>query len=230
MTYSNAWIDFNIKLREIFILLDNCTNKNGRLQIVRKNINRDNAICRGIIVLITSHLEGYFESLIADVIKCFTINGIKMGDIPESLKVKMLSDEVSNIRNENVQQVWNGIKTISSSVLVNDTRICSIGDIDEQIITRDFGQPGSKKIRKLLNYIGIDNIWSKVNANLSINVNQVIDQLVLKRNKIAHGDAIESATSSDIRQIIKDIKNITKTIDKITKNHLIQYYNIATPW
>ena len=65
---SSAFKKFGDRILEVKRLHSLCTREDEDYRIKKSNAERDEALLRGAHVLLCSHLEGYFEDLISDVI------------------------------------------------------------------------------------------------------------------------------------------------------------------
>ena len=94
--YSSAYsdlIDRLVEINSIVSMAQNIERRGG----THRNITRVNALCRGGIVLLSSHLEGYIEDLGTLVVGRIGENAIAKSVLSESFRFYLSRDLINEI-------------------------------------------------------------------------------------------------------------------------------------
>ncbi|MEW6212779.1 MAG: HEPN domain-containing protein [Acidobacteriota bacterium] len=182
--------------------------------------------------LLCSHLEGFFEDLVLDILRFHELNETQINNLPLRLRIVQLWRHLDLVEKANDQKKWAVIQSVRNSTVADETLKCEIGMFDLEIHIKDFANPGSKEVEKLFHNAGIDDIWNFVEARGSGSkiLKTSLDSLVHRRNQIAHGDAGATATPNDVKQLIIDMRRLTKVFDLVIADYLSACSTGSYPW
>jgi hypothetical protein len=83
---SAAFTKFGLRMLEVKRLLSLCTPEDADYRVKKENVARDDALLRGAHVLLCSHLEGYFEDFISDLIDAYDTLTTQVTLLPSCLR------------------------------------------------------------------------------------------------------------------------------------------------
>lgn len=177
------------------------------------------ALNRAGVVLLTAHLEGFVEDLADEAIALLHKNSVRMIDLPERLRAAQLESSIMQpIQQNDFRKANERVRLIAPVMakLWNPGAVADKSSVVAGVVTRQMGNPGTKEIDNLFWYFDIDNImtdisWKKAGAN---QVGKNINELVGKRNAIAHGTTKVKILKSDVERYIKYVKGVAKAIDE----------------
>lgn len=182
----------------------------------RKNATRYaqeiNALCRGAIVLLSSHIEGYTKE----------VGELTLAKIYEQ---SVCRSKISNIVSYHASHdIISGIKDTSDAeklalkIVTFVERDLSIWEqtgphpepISEDRFNKSFSSPSFQKIASYINRFGYSEFKRDLSRTMKgdyLPAKNLIDHIVDIRNKIAHGDPIMSKTPTDLLETIPMVKN-----------------------
>src|SRR5262245_38289583 len=88
---SKAFKKFGDRMLEVKRLHSLCTREDEDYRIKKSNAEKDDALLRGAHVLLCSHLEGYFEDLISDLITAYDHLTSHVALLPEELRAQQVT-------------------------------------------------------------------------------------------------------------------------------------------
>lgn len=232
MKYSPALTAFGNRLTEVATLLRLCTPLNASLTTKSKSRNKDIVLCRAALVLLSSHMEGFFEDLIQDILQFYELINTQFSNLPLRIRVVQIKKRITAIETATDKRIWEAVQQIRTSDIADDSLICTPGNLNLDNHIRGFSNPGSKEVKELFKSIGIEDIWELLKRKrFRVKIlKATLDSLVNKRNPIAHGNIAVTVTPNDIKQYITDMKKLAKKFDKIIQLHLTDESGYPNPW
>lgn len=217
--YSAAYSNLVSRLVEIDAIIAMAQNVEG-MQAPSNSITRVNALCRGGIVLLSSHLEGYIEDLGTLAIERIGKGQVGKAALSDSFRYYLSRDLIIEItETTNPAVVASKITSfIQRDLNIWDSSTHFVHPLRPETFVGQFATPNHRNIRRFFRRFGYENL-NKDLANLlkgdyqiSITmVNNIVDQ----RNKIAHGDHLAAGTPTDLAQMNAWLKRYCRSIDKI---------------
>ena len=230
MTSAPAHSNFIQRLDEIHVLISLCSPADASIEETIKNLQRDKSLSRAAMVLLCSHVEGFFEELIGDVLQFHETNKTSVNALPLRLKTTQLWNIVGVSDTASDARKWAIIQALRKSVIADDGSQCDIGILNQELHTKGFANPGSNDVARLLSTVGVDDVWGMLEAAGLGLLKNSLDAIVGRRNPIAHGDANAAATPNDVEQYVKDMLTLASEISGITAQHLQSSSGVSDPW
>jgi hypothetical protein len=182
-----------------------------------------NALCRGAIVLLSSHLEAFIKELGE-----LSLDSLYTKSISRSQIAYRFFYHISKNIIDEIQDTSDPDKKAEKifSFIDNDITYWSkAGPFPNQIpsdrFNKGFSNPAYKKVRlyfKRFGYFDYDyDLCHKLQARHQPTINMV-DHLVDIRNKIAHGDPLATKTPSDVRDMKSIIQRYCMETDSVFSN------------
>ena len=176
------------------------------------------SLSRGLIVLLSSHLEAYIKGLGEVALDSMYFKSAPRDRLSLQFYYYISKDILDDIRNTSdpakiSQKVF--------SLIERDLPYWSCeGAFPKQVLTdgfnKGFSNPTFKRIEKYFNRFGYRHYKRDLDVLLAgacqLTINAV-DNLVDTRNKIAHGDPVITKTPSEIAEMIKTIRLFCRMTD-----------------
>jgi len=206
----NSLNTFYTRLEEIEYLKEMIRNLEPPM--IEQNRKKSSVLKRASIVLLCSHLEGYFEDLILEFVDKLCKSNITMDRIPGKLKVAQIKKDLASHNNKEdlVKKLF-----INYSKLWEDTQIIRSGYLDGERITRNFADPGSKKVEDLFESIDL-RIWRYIPSILKND----LDAIVKRRGDIAHGDLNSTVSFQDVNRYYNSALILARKINRKVERYL----------
>jgi len=212
----------NDRLREVGCLVSICRSRRSRRS--RDFAAEEPALLRGALVLLSSHIEGFFEELIGDIINTIDSGVQTPSAIPEAIRIRQILGDPSRWSTEDQIRRWNILRKAASSPLFDDNAIHVSGQLDPGLHTDKFSNPGTTEIQALFKTIGIDNCWDDFHViEPRKTYRYEIDAIVSRRNQVAHGDLNASITDLDIEAYIRNFRHTALVFSQMSQNHITIY-------
>jgi hypothetical protein len=219
---SPALKDFWVSLKEVGTIMS--LFEVNETAVKKKPINE--SLSRAALLLLCSHVENFFESLIIDILAFHEFNQTSIGKLPERLRVTQILRSTDLLDKPYSGDKWKLIDKIRGSKFMNDHEKCTSGDFDSELCVKGFASPSSKEVENLFRSVGIENIWGSNAMKLKNSINA----FVARRNGIAHGSSSDKPTPSDIKGFVKDICKLVKHFNEIVAKYLIGEFSPSHLW
>ncbi|MGM4924386.1 HEPN domain-containing protein [Tardiphaga sp. 804_B3_N1_9] len=228
---SLAFGKFEGRILEVKRLLSLCTPEDADYRIKRENTERDDALLRGAHVLLCSHLEGFFEDLISDLIDVYDKLVTKVNVLPEELRAHQVLGPVSRWKVEDKDKRWAAVQAWAVHPLIKIGDDKRPGSLEAGVHIDGFSNPGSNEIEWLFKTVGLGGIWDLFKT---IEPDQVVVQsinvIVNRRNQIAHGKADATITLGDELIYVERAERIAEVFEQIVSQDLNGRLRIADCW
>jgi hypothetical protein len=186
----------------------------------RPVIAQSQALYRGAVVLLSSHIEGYVEELcclILDQIHGRSATKATFGDAFLYYFSKDIIDEIKETREPTV--IAGKVKNLwSRDADIWDSAMTFSLPLPSDRFVYGFSTPKVKEIRKMMGRFGytqfIDDLARLLARDFDASCNMV-DNVVNERNKIAHGDNSVTGTASDIEQMVRYVQLFCRGTDQV---------------
>lgn len=215
--YTNAYSSFLERLQEVETLRKLASNKEKEDPVGK--IREINSLCRGSIVLLSSHLEAYIKELGELALDSLSSKSVAKDKMTSSFFYHISKNYIDEIKDTSEPaKIGDKIfEFLESDYLFWDKNGVFRNTIPNDRFNKGFSNPSFDKIKAYLNRFGYSRypyeLKNTLKADFQLSINMV-DHLVDTRNKIAHGDNSATKTPSEILTMIKIIQQFTKTTDK----------------
>jgi hypothetical protein len=216
--YTVAYSAFTSRLAEIETLLTMAKALEQSDPIA--NALKINAICRGAIVLLCSHVEGYTKELGELTLAKLSEQRICRSKIPNTVAFHISKNFIAEIKDTaDTSKIADHIFNLIDSDL---SFWSSSGPLEEQIpedrFNKGFASPSFKKISAYLRRFGYADykrdLGFKLNGDFQV-CKTLIDHMVDTRNKIAHGNPTTSKTPSDLIDAVQTTRLFCRATDDV---------------
>jgi hypothetical protein len=228
---SDAFTKFAERILEVKRLLSLCAPDDADYRIKKENVARDEALLRGAHVLLCSHLEGYFEDLVSDLIDAYDNLTTQTALLPEALRARLVMGAASRWKIEDPTKRWEAVKAWASHPLVHAAAVKPLQCMESELHIDGFSNPGTGEIEELFKTVGIDNVWASFKA---IEPDQIIsrsmDAIVNRRNQIAHGKADATITLTDAKLYVERAERIAEVFEQVVTTELNARLGLADCW
>jgi RiboL-PSP-HEPN len=224
---SPALKKFWINLREVGIMMPLFkTNK-----IVVDKTTLDESLARAALLLLCSHVENFFESLIENILEFHEFNKTPINQLPEKLKIIQLLKPSESLDMSYPGNKWKLIQKVRGSKFTDSTQKCAVGDFNLAVQVKGFASPGSEEVENLFKNIGLDNVWQIIEIKTgSDKLRLSLNSFISRRHSIAHGNAADRPTPADIQSIVVNTCNLLQHFNLIVVEYLLHNFNPARLW
>jgi hypothetical protein len=216
--YTVAYSSFLTRLSEVETLRDLASDQESIDPIAfSASIN---ALCRGTIVLLSSHVEGFIKELGELTLERVQSRRVaRVGIVPQFF-YHLSKDKLIELRNASQPE------TIADKVFEifgRDIDLWSkIGPfprvLPAELFNKGFANPAFTKIRAYLNRFGYNTFANDLAALLVANYQptiNMVNHVVELRNKIAHGDTAVTETPADLAEMIRLVRTFCRSTDDV---------------
>lgn len=179
-----------------------------------------NATCRGAIVLLCSHVEGYIKELGELTLNSLTDQQICRSKIPNSVAYHISKSFVADIKDTaDTTKIADHIFNLIDGDLVFWGSSGPIAEpIPEDRFNKGFASPSFGKIATYLGRFGYADYKRDLGFKLAGDYQvckTLIDHIVDARNKIAHGNPTISKTPTDLMNAVKTTRQFCRATDDV---------------
>lgn len=221
--YSFAYQNFKKRLGEVETLLRRakCLEK----QSVRGTqplayVAEINALCRGCVVMLSGHVEGYIKDLGDIAIDRIYDRRVDRSKIPKKFFYFISKEHFDNIKDTS------DVTSLSENMFVflqGDAMYWResgpfVARIPTDKFQKGFANPSSKKISKYFSRFGFRGYRNEMNRILKSQAQptfNMLDNIVTARNGIAHGDLNVIRTPLDVSEMVDVMKVFCRTTDQV---------------
>lgn len=231
MHCSAALDKFSERLAEVEILLSLCSPPEANLQKQTAAAHRDNAILRAALVLLCSHIEGFFEDLVGDVLLAYGKIAEDLDKIPQEIFAYQVIGKPERWNNSDVLRRWQIVQECILHPLVTKDRAGLLARIDPEIHTKGFANPGTREIEVLFRTVGIPEIWDNF-ARIEPDrlIKETVDSIVNRRNQIAHGQMDSTVTRIDVEGYLAKARRLAQVMDSLVEDQICSKLSLKNAW
>lgn len=176
------------------------------------------ALCRGAIVLLSSHLEAYVKELGECLLDAMFAKSVCRSKLGDSFFYHASRRSLDGIRKETDP------KKVSENVFEFVDRQSDLWSktgsfprrIDSEEFNKGFSNPKVEKIQRYLSRFGYQSLRHDLNVTLRgecVVTIATIDQIVETRNAIAHGEASATKTPAEVNEMVASAQIFCRTVD-----------------
>lgn len=191
------------------------------------------AVGRASVVILSSHLEGYIDSVNLEAASVVNAVGIQAAQLSESLRLLHTKPAVEVLTGTS----WEGqarAKHLSEFVTTDAWLWGSggVGVLEPDRLLMWMKSPNPKALTRYFRYWGIDDIFERITRapHTKDDLWRRLKELVDKRNAIAHGDLGTSVTAADIRAYLRAVETFAARSDAALARQLSRLCAIEAPW
>ncbi|MFN8490443.1 MAG: MAE_28990/MAE_18760 family HEPN-like nuclease [Caldilineaceae bacterium] len=219
LNYSKAFFEYRQNRQEIIELLRVVPSIQEQLHS-RKSSQLANALYRGSVVLMSSHLERYVEALVVEAIDAINLNKPNVNTIPPSLRMAQIRQPLRHAHEiEDIVAKTNMLRSLVTDYawFWDSSHPCDKLRGDDLI--NEFDNPLPKRIRLLFAPFGNSDVvgpaisLDKSDARPLIEIK--VRELVEKRNAIAHTGMTADLTREDVITYLSCSRRLVRGIDRI---------------
>ncbi len=230
---SQAFQEFLEGVREIGELLRAAPSDVEQLRS-RKATDLANALYRGSVVLLSSHLERYLESLVVEAIDAINATTPHINSIPEPLRMIQILQPLTNAHEtKDITKKINSLKILVADYawFWDDTRPCN--KLHSEALISSFDNPLPERIRKLFRNLDINDVVGRAvaldNSRYRRLIEEKVRELVEKRNSVAHTGMTTYLTRSDVIDYLICSRRLVRGIDTVVGQE-VQKITVTWPW
>ena len=220
--YTEAYSRFVSRVPEVDTLY-NLANEHIRSVGPLKSTGVVRALCRSGVVLLSSHIEGYVETLAEVILRRIVENTTPKQILASRFMYYFSKDVIDELREtKDPDKVSSKIEVLFR----RDGDIwCSKRNFEEDLpverFVSGFSTPRFDQIRVFVARFGYIDYSRDLGTYLRANFRpctNMVDNVVDQRNKIAHGDIVTTATPSDLAAMLKLVRMFCRSTDVVVGN------------
>jgi len=216
--YTSAYSSFISRIGEVEILLK-MARKFERTDAT-KNANEISALCRGAVVLLSSHLEGYTKEIGELTLSRIYENNVCRSQISNLVSYHASRDIISEIKDttDSTKLASKIVDLINRDLSLWEQNGPHPSPISEERFNKSFSSPSFNKISSYINRFGYAEYKRDLGLKLGGSyqtIKNLVNHIVDTRNQIAHGDAIASKTPDDLLATIPLLKTFCRSTDDL---------------
>lgn len=189
------------------------------------------AINRGSVVLLSSHLERYLRGLNEEAVNVIDAATIGGSALPETLRLqhsKIPIDELADAQ-------WDNRAAMLSQLVVKDGWLWGStpkANLEHDRLLRWMRSPSPNRALRMFQLWGVSDIFSAITRQPHTRQRMwlKLEELVDKRNDIAHGDSGAEATYQDITSYVAVVRTFCMRADGILSRALASHVKGPRPW
>lgn len=189
------------------------------------------AINRACVVMLSSHLEKYVHSINEEAVALVNASGVPSERVPIQMRLQHAQPRIDDLG----KTQWNNRGPQLESFSANEAWMWSAGLcglIDHARLLVWMKTPKTKQLVRYYKLWGIEDIFADI-TRTPITKHRLLlklDELVEKRNNIAHGDIHADATPKDLTEYILTVKNVCERADRRLARALRKDLGVSCPW
>ncbi|MCH8877946.1 MAG: hypothetical protein IIA89_14195 [Chloroflexi bacterium] len=189
------------------------------------------AITRACVVILCSHLEHYLRSLNEEAVEILNGSQIDANSIPLLLRLRHSKIGIDDLADTQ----WDGRESKLIEYVKSDGWLwgdANQGPLDHTKLLRWMKSPKSQAILHLFRLWGFPDIFTTITRASHTRWQFLLktDELVDKRNNIAHGQISTEATPLQVAEYIVVVDRICDRADRYLSRKISTLYDVDTNW
>ena len=189
------------------------------------------AIGRSEVVLLSSHFERFVYALNEESVDYVCASSSQSRHLPDKLRLEHARHAIDDLAETGWDKRGSKLKKYSSeeSWLWDDDS--TIRALDPDRLLAWMKAPSSKNLIRAYRIWGINDVFTSITRHRTNRQRMFlqIDDLVEKRNNIAHGDLTAQATYLDVVRYRKAVKEFGERTDRVMARRLLEIVG-SRPW
>lgn len=217
--FTPVYSEFVDRLDEINLLRSKAANL-ARMRLAVRHRAEISALCRGSVVLLSSHIEAYVKELGEHTLDAIYDTGVCRSKIALPFFYHLSRARIENVRSGS--QPANIAGHMRSFVERDAPMWAGQGGfpapIGAQEFNGGFSNPSFDKVKAYLGRFGYESFRQDFMRKLGRAAQPTItglDQIVDARNSIAHGDPAATKTPAEVKDMIELAKIFCRTVDTL---------------
>lgn len=227
---SSALHSLQLALQEVGALQRANPSPSATAPFRRPDVTR--AIGRAQVVLLSSHFERYIYEINEEAVEFLLHAKIQVGRIPLELRLLHSRQSTDRLVDMSWERREEALRDFSASEakLWDDANALEV--FDHARLMEWMKAPTSDRVQRYFRQWGIPDIFTSITrtqsnrGDLWLRINDLVD----KRNNIAHGDLTVQATHLDISRYLGTVRKFTSRCDRRFARTLAKLANTAAPW
>jgi hypothetical protein len=215
--FTSAYSSYVERSDEVLILVRKASQIERSKEAFHRGREID-ALCRGSIVLLSSHLEAYVKELGECLLDALFKKAVCRSKLHRPFFYHASRQALDRIRKDTEPQkisegVFDFVGRESSLWAVEGSLPRAI---DSEQFNKGFSNPKFDKIQNYLGRFGYQSLRHDLNVALKKDCAATvanIDQIVETRNSIAHGEASATRTPAEVKEMVHSAQIFCRTID-----------------
>ncbi|MEW5988565.1 MAG: MAE_28990/MAE_18760 family HEPN-like nuclease [Chloroflexota bacterium] len=205
-------------------------------------------IYRSCILLLSSYLERYVESLMVEAIDAINYANLFAHQIPERLRIAQVKESLNDLSLTLQKRLQKDMTRDNVTAMLQKSQIVSndygwfLDDAQqfnklsgEPLIGENrFSNPAPDRIDELFHQLGIDRLTGKVigleQGEDRRAIRDKVSEMVEKRNNIAHTGGTITVTEQDVRDYLQYSNRLVRGIDNLVGEEVQRIINGHWPW
>jgi hypothetical protein len=228
---SAALSKFSERLKEVELLLSLCSTPESPAEDQKAAAPKDNAVLRAVLVLLCSHIEGFFEDLIGEALFAYGKIANDIDRIPREIISHQVIGRPERWNNCDMIKRWQIFDECVRHPLIKKDKEKIPSSIDPELHTKGFANPGTGEIDSLFKTIGFSDVWdkfSKIESNRIIKT--CVDAIVHRRNQIAHGQMDSTVTRTDVERYMENVRRLAEVMDCLVEQEICTRLELDDAW
>lgn len=214
--YTTAYSAFVSRLDEINLLIRFASEKERLAPVALRH--EINALCRGAVVLLSSHLEAYIKELGELALESLYSKKISRTSISSKFFYHISKSFFADIQDTaDPERMADRLFSFIEDDLLYWSRVGHFPlQIPVERFNKGFSNPAFSKICSYIGRFGYSEYKRDLARELAGNnlpLINMVDHLVDMRNKIAHGDPAATKPPADVRLMVKAIRDYAVATD-----------------
>ena len=232
LPYSIAFEEYVRNRHEVIELLHAVPSDTEQIHSNKKR-ELANALYRASVVLLSSHLERYIESLVVEAIDAINFAMPTVDQLPELLRLTQIEQSLRAVHSAvsdprdpdkvlDKREMINKVQAFKAFLddydyFFNDSQPCT--KLNVNILIDRFSNPSPHKIVHLFRQFGFHNVVQRAISRESkpdkANIEGMVNELIEKRNAIAHTGMTTNLTRENIIVYLRYSRRLVRGIDTI---------------
>lgn len=217
--FTPVYRDFSQRLDEVELL----RRQAAKFERSRESIQRSpeiSALCRGAVVLLSSHIEAYVKELGEHALDSIYAKAVCRSKLAPQFFYHISKEKIEFIRSASQPDK---IAHHVQSFVDNETSVWRTSDplpapIPSRVFNKGFSNPSFDKVKAYFGRFGYTKFGGDFFRTLGRDAQTTannLDQIVDARNSIAHGELSATKTPSEVKLMIETAKVFCRTTDQI---------------
>jgi hypothetical protein len=216
--YTIAYSSFIANLTEVDTLIRLATEKERKNAVaLRREIS---SLCRGAVVLLSSHLEAYIKELGEVALDSLHAKNVQRNNLSSRFFFYISKNFIDDLQDTaEPEKIAEHLFAFIDHDLKYWSKVGAFPDpISVEQFNKGFSNPALSKICAYINRFGYAEYKRDLGREMKASftpVTNMVEQLVKTRNKIAHGDPLATMPPADIRLMVDSIRSFAATTDSL---------------
>ena len=187
---------------------------------------------RARVVLLSSHFERYFYSVNEEAAGALNATSHRSSGVPELMRLLHSSSAIDDLSSTAWERRAPGLHSLVLTDAWLWTDDLPRGALDHRRLLAWMKAPTPQNLVRYYRYWGISDIFSAVTRTMHTRTDLwlKLDELIQKRNNIAHGDRTTEATRIDLRAYEAAALTFCERADRHLALALSRILDTSAPW